>query len=479
MNQEESCKGFAVWYTLLSAAGFSYLVMPQRSGLGVLVFILLQSAAAIGLVLHRKLSRQALWTLLPLVVFGMNAMLRANGMWRVTNVWLSLLLCGVFALAAQREFRITRVGVWGDALASAVTPLSMMHLPFRWSLAAHNGKKKIVWRILLGLVIAVPFVMLLILLLSLADQMFSRMMGEVVKAIMRCLRASAIAKGIVGVAAGMYLGGVMALACTKPKKRIDLVERQHTTDGLIFAVVLSCLLAVYLLFVFVQFKYLFCGAALPEGFTYPNYARRGFFELFLLTGVNLALIVAGVRIFGGRSTFSCRWIQVCNLLLCGVTLVLLASSFYRMLLYSGDDGLTRMRLMVFGFLLFEAVGLAITVVYVIRPRYNILAVYITLGFLYYLVLNLANIDGMVARNQVNRYLRGDDGGIRYVMTLSADAAPEIARLLEPGAADMETQQKAQAYLKGQYERQQQIPQRWQRWSWSAMQVSRLHAAYIK
>lgn len=479
MNQEGSCKGFAVWYTLLSAVGFSYLVTPERSGLGVLLFVLLQGGAAVGLVMYRKLSRRALWVLLPLAVFGINAVLWANGMWRVTNVWLSLLLCGVFALATQGEFRITRVGVWGDALASAVTPLSMMHLPFRWSMEAHDGKKKVMWRILLGLVIAVPFVALLILLLSLADQMFSRMMGEVVKALIRCFRLSAIGKGILGAAAGMYLGGVMALACAKPKKRIDLVERQHTADGLIFAVVLSCLLAVYLLFVFVQFKYLFCGAALPEGFTYPAYARRGFFELFLLTGVNLALIVAGVRIFGGRDTLPCRWIQVCNLLLCGVTLVLLVSSFYRMTLYSLDDGLTRMRLMVFGFLVFEAIGLMITVVYVIRPRYNILAVYIMLGFLYYLVLNFANIDGMVAQNQVNRYLRGDDGGIRYVMTLSADAAPQIARLLEPGAADMETQQKAREYLQRQYERQQQIPQRWQRWNWSAARVNRLYTTYIK
>lgn len=479
MKQERSWKGLAVWYILLSAVGFSYLVLPERSGLGVLVFVLLQGAAAVGLVVCQNLSKRALWALLPLFVFGLNAILRANGMWRVTNVWLSVLLCGVFALAAQREFHISRMGMWNDVLVSAVTPLTLMHVPFRWSMQARCDKKGMVGRVLLGLVIAVPFVLVLILVLSMADQMFSRIVGEMVEAVFRCLRPSAIGKGILGLAAGLYLGGVLALSCAEPKKRMEMTARQRKTDGIIYAVVLSCLLAVYLLFVFIQFKYLFCGAALPEGFTYTAYARRGFFELFLLTCVNLALIVAGVRIFGGQGVPAGRWILGCNLLLCGVTLVLLASSFYRMLLYSWDDGLTRMRLMVFGFLLFEAVGLALTIVYVIRPRRNILAVYAALGMLYYLILNVANIDGLVAKNQIDRYMRGDNGGIGYVMTLSMDAAPQVARLLEPGAADMETQQKARAFLERQHEAQQQIPQRWQRWSWSSAQAERLYMKYFQ
>jgi hypothetical protein len=125
-----------------------------------------------------------------------------------------------------------------------------------------------------------------------------------------------------------------------------------------------------------------------------------------------------------------------------------------MCLYSQDDGLTRLRFLVFGFIIFEALGLLATFYYIIKPAFNIAAVYLCVALAYYLILNIVPVDYYVAGSQIDRYLdgkaagthyytyrdRGDvsssmyssleRGGLDYVMTLSPDAAPQIARLLE-------------------------------------------------
>lgn len=478
---DRTMKQAGIWYTLFSAAAFSYLVLPQHAGIGILVFVLLQLGAAACLIWCRRLKWQALLAMLPLVVFGVHAALWSNQMWWISNFFVSLLLLGIFSLAAAGRFHISRIGVWGDIVISAVKPVSLVHLPFRWGIEACGGKAGTVRRVLLAAVIALPCMAVLAILLAMADQVFARMLGDGIWAVIRHMRLSVVCKCLLGLAAGLYLCGVMVLACTKPESCTHAPSRSCKADGLVFGLVLSGLLAVYLVFVIIQFRYLFCGAALPEGLNYTDYARRGFFELFGLTCVNLGLIVVGTQLFGAEKTPTGRWMTICNLLLCAVTLVLLVSSFYRMLLYTWDDGLTRLRLMVFGFLLFEAVGLVMTVFYVLRPQRNILAVYAALGLSYYLMLNLANIDGIVAKNQIDRYFRGDSGGINYVMTLSADAAPQIARLLqsENGPVDDDTVQKARQYLAVHYQALQQLPDRWQRETYSAVRLEWLYAALIE
>ena len=59
---------------------------------------------------------------------------------------------------------------------------------------------------------------------------------------------------------------------------------------------LGAVCAVYLAYLFSQLAYFVGGFSgiLPEGFTRAEYARRGFFEMTCLAGVNLALMTFGV-----------------------------------------------------------------------------------------------------------------------------------------------------------------------------------------
>ena len=66
-------------------------------------------------------------------------------------------------------------------------------------------------------------------------------------------------------------------------------------DGIITLTVLLLFNLVYILFIAVQFKYFFSGT-LEDGFTYAEYARRGFFELLFVTLINLSITIAVITL---------------------------------------------------------------------------------------------------------------------------------------------------------------------------------------
>jgi hypothetical protein len=226
------------------------------------------------------------------------------------------------------------------------------------------------------------------------------------------------------------------------------------------------------MFVVIQFRYLFAGVGnLPYGLDFAHYARRGFFELLFLTGLNILLILITVWLTKHQTG---KWAKLTKILccyLCAVTVILLASSFYRMWLYNADYGLTRLRFLVFGFLIFEAIGLIFTFFYIVKPKFNIVAVYLGIGLTYYLLLNVIPMDAIIARDQVNRYFNHGGGGVPYTLTLSADAAPQIARL--QNSDDFITRSRADGYFTRNRNRYNHLQQGWRQWNFSVSRVNRL------
>ncbi len=223
----------------------------------------------------------------------------------------------------------------------------------------------------------------------------------------------------------------------------QFAQPKQPEDLIIFTILHSTILIVYTIFCAVQFKYLFVNTQtdllqffIDEGLTYSQYARRGFNELLILSFINIGLILftmhcAKVRIYEKKVAAS-GFLKVMMLYMCAVTFVLLASSFYRMTLYSGAYGFTILRVLVMIFLAFEALGLVATFIYIIRPTFNIVAVYTCICIAFYLCINIINLDRIIARNNIDLYLDGtmEELDIYYLHSLSADAAPEMLRLKE-------------------------------------------------
>ena len=64
-------------------------------------------------------------------------------------------------------------------------------------------------------------------------------------------------------------------------------------DPIIVLTVLITVNLIYVVFTVIQFTYLFgsISSFLPEGVTYAEYARRGFFELVAVTLINVSILI--------------------------------------------------------------------------------------------------------------------------------------------------------------------------------------------
>jgi hypothetical protein len=443
---EKTLQNKLLLYALISAVSFIFLIMHDYAGISVPLFFILQFACWYWLVPQKK----ALWLFAPIFIISLNSFISGNPMWHVSNVFVIMILYSVMVLVMIGKFRIKEDSLRFifDTIVTIFSPIKHVLLPFKWWSEVDQHTTEVVKRVVKGIAITLPCLIFLIIMLSSADAIFLKGTNNFFDQVLNLVSIESIFKIINGVVVGLYLFGLAYIAYTAGDEEEPEPTAVKTPKGdlAILNILLISVLAVYTLFVFIQFRYLFAGAQLPYGLSYSEYARKGFFELLFLSGLNIILILIAVNLTRLREGW---WPKITRYLchyLCLVTIILLASSFYRLWLYSSDAGLTRLRLLVFGFLIFEAIGLMITFFYINKPKFNISAVYLSIGLVYYLLLNLTPIDSLIARNQIDRYFAEQKQGVAYIMTLSPDAAPQIARLLDTEQVDPLTKELAQTYF---------------------------------
>lgn len=455
-------------YALLSAVSYAYLVMPERASISVVVFGVLQFICLWFLTADRR----RLFGFIPVFALMLNAFISANDMWRISNVFVVIILYALILSPIDN-----RRGQWHavrEIFRRIACAPACFHLPFVWAAQSQRQKAALLRRILLAVLICVPVVIFLGGLLCMADLVFAKMLDRILSGLWSLFSINVVYKCLFGIIAGLYLTGLIyTTGHMRPAAREKAPGKQP--DLLIVNIIFTVVVLIYTVFCVMQFTYLFARAALPYGMTYTEYARRGFFELLFLTVINLSAILAGIHISRkrqGKSAQLTRWL-CCYL--CVLTAVLLASSFYRMSLYISDAGLTRLRLMVIGFLIFEAVGLLATLIYCFRSKLPIITVYFGLALTYYMLLNLVPVDYFIARDQIDRYFADGQADIAYTLTLSSDAAPQIERLLmDPGAGQAE-RTLAMDYFADKDAFYQKQPRRWQRFNLSVYREQQIIA----
>ncbi len=464
-------------YGLITAMSFSYLILPQNAGISVPIFIVLQ----FGCLLFILPSKKKLWLFIPIFILSLNSFISANEMWRVPNFIIILTLYLVMFI--DIDIKETSLRFITNILKELIEPLNHINLPFKWLKVANKEKASIVKRVLIALIITIPVLLILTAVLSKIDMIFSKDAANFFKELSNFISFNVIFKIAYGIMVGIYLFGLIYSSHLK-KETDKAIKSPRQGDLIILNILLISILAIYTLFVIIQFRYLFSGATqLPFGLNPTEYARRGFFELFALTGVNITIILMTVHLTKQMQTV---WSKITKFLccyFCAVTIVLLISSLMRMGIYNSADGLTRLRFMVFGFLFFEGIGLLITFFYIFKPKFNMVVIYLTIGLIYYVLLNVVPMDYFVAKSQIDRYEVGysDSSGIPYALSLSADAAPQIERLLisDYDPFNVEIVDSAKEYFKDQHNYYSKITPRWQRYNRSVEYSEKVYRAILR
>lgn len=384
------------------------------------------------------LTQKRQWfALVPAVILCANLFIYSSGELFLSVLAIpALLMLQCCLLVSEKPSFIEYIFGW------FVRPFIHIKTFFQMLTTPFTAKKGNVGKVFLGLLIALPLLIVMLLLLSSADAVFA----SIGRAILERISAEIIVHIVlIFTCAMLFYSFLYSVRDGRRGAHIEAHPPTRPFDPTIVTTLLISLLAVYAVFTFVQFAYLFGGAGLPEDLTYAEYAHRGFTELMAATAINGVLFFLVLRFT--RSTALLRTLQM---MLVGAMAVMLVSGLMRLLLYIGAYGFTLLRFNVLWFMGFLAICLIIAAVRLFRERMP-LAIAISLAFAACLVVTQCmGAENLIARYNIARYelspssaalipsdketdeywYHNVDHPLSYLFTLSADAIPALCDYYE-------------------------------------------------
>lgn len=273
--------------------------------------------------------------------------------------------------------------------------------------------------ILLGLCAAVPCILFLGMILKTADQVFANMVNRLFADFRLPGKMISILFLILFGFFSAYCGISFSARGTERKRK----EETAGWEPVLAITVTGMIGLLYLAFCGIQIGYLFAGGRhLPEGITYAEYARSGFFQLLFICMLNLVLILWVKKHF-----LQNRILDIILLVISSCTLIMTASSAWRMTLYIQVYQLTFLRAAVLTALAVIALLMGGTMIFIARPQFPFFRYGAAVTGAVYLIFSFAHVDYFIASYNLSRIGRSEvsvDYG--YLSGLSTDAAPAVA-----------------------------------------------------
>ncbi|MEK7583451.1 MAG: DUF4173 domain-containing protein [Patescibacteria group bacterium] len=285
--------------------------------------------------------------------------------------------------------------------------------------------------VLRGILLALPMVILFLLLFSSADLVFKKYLtgiidiniisGDTIFMLFRIL-----------IITGIFLGALRLLVhvVDSPAKSMQIARRLGDLE---IAVFLGILNAVFFTFIVIQLTYLFGGQQniTAQGFTYADYARRGFFELIAAAALSLVLIWGAERSLAvpeQKLPQSFRWLASGLVI---QVLIMMISAFKRLSLYEQAYGFTNLRFYSHVAIILIAIILILFVIKTLLHKQEhtwLFASFIS-ALAVLAIVNFMNPEAFIARKNIEQFGRSDKLDTNYLVELSSDAMPEIIKHL--------------------------------------------------
>jgi hypothetical protein len=390
-------------------------------------------------------ARPNAWLMVPLLIFSGAVAVRASPWLTVINVLTSAVLLMLLA-HFWAAGRVQRLGLGGYALATLVSSLQgMRYTPAlvrdTVDLQAARRHAPRLLPFARGLLFAVPVLLVFALLLESADVAFASAIDRVLSVSLAPVLAETVGRTMGVLVCACVAAGVLGHALRRRAPREwgdEEVTPAKPRFGITEAMTLVLSVnALFLVFAGFQVAYLFIGGATSPapGYSYAEYARRGFFELVWVSALTLALVMALARWTRRESLLADRAFRIGATGTVLLSLVILASAMKRMALYEAAFGYTHLRLYthVFMFALGAVLSWrAVTLWW--RPERFAIGVFLTaLGSV--LALNLVNPDAFIARRNLELHAITGEVDMDYLAQLSADAVPELVKGLGPVSSE--------------------------------------------
>lgn len=433
--------------TILLGIAFDILFWDKAPGISFPLFIALILLSGILVLADSCIrpNKRALGLILPIGFFATMTFLRSEPMTTFLNYSLTFVFMAFFALSflggrwvdySLSDYIAGFFKLAGSALAS---PLGFINETRKEQkeLGIENNSKNFM-PILRGLLIALPIVAIFASLLSSADVVFAQRLDDFIELFQLENLPEYIWRGILILIIGYLLLGILLYAARKSDdKKLIGEEKPILAPFLGFtesSIVLGSVFLLFAAFVTIQFQYFFGGNANIniEGYTYSEYARRGFSELVTVAVFSLFLFLGLSAITRREQKYQQKTFSALGIALVALVLVMLLSAFYRLNLYETAYGFSRLRTYPHVFMIWLAVLLIAVVALEILQKQRAFALAMTLAIVGFAAsLNLLNVDAFIVQQNIARSENtNQDLDYAYLADLSDDAVPALAVALD-------------------------------------------------
>ncbi|MDY6846913.1 MAG: DUF4173 domain-containing protein, partial [Chloroflexota bacterium] len=362
-------------FALLAAISFDFLFWERTFGINFFIFILL---SVFGGLIPTWLEKMSIpWTsyllLLPLGFFSVMTFIRAEPLTTAMNILLTISALALFLITLRngawyryslRDYLVSGIhfllnNIIGGILFFNKTKSSKPPQPgeaeIKDNISSDESKQDLIDErdqqskkdspfkgvipYLRGLLLALPVLVILAFFLAQADPIFNdriqnffsyfriENLGEIVFRLVYIL-----------VIAYVLLSNYYFAVVESKKYQPDQEEKPAISPflgSIESSVILGAVNLLFLLFVILQFNYLFSGGKNInlQGYTYAEYARRGFFELILVAVISLVLFYILSMITKRERQIQGRLFSALGLTLVGLVVIILISAYTRLNLY--------------------------------------------------------------------------------------------------------------------------------------------------
>ena len=429
------------WLCFVLGYLFIRVFMDGFRPLGELLFVILLYALTFVVVKleNARFNAPAVISLLSGLAVSFSTVISSNGGVRF--------FAFAYALASYTYFVYT---VFGNKLAKGFTNLLLVDffksafiLPFAsfgkifHGLIPKKGEKcgKGFLRVLFGIALAFsPCVIIIALLFY--DESFRNLFKFFDNIGFDTVVEHIVSAGF-GIPVAMYVYGL--LISSKDKKcentpnaencRVAGEKTKIAPVATVLAAVIPISL-IYVIFFISQWKYYDSGfvGALPSETSYAEYARRGFFQLTAVAFINF-VIIALVGLLMKRDGKAAKIVQkAVSVIFSLMTLVLISTAAAKMIMYIDVYGLTPKRVYASWFICVLAVLFLLVIIKQFAQKLRLVTVSALVVTVMFAGLAFSNIDGIIARYNVERYMNGSLSEIDVVALIDCgdSAVPALA-----------------------------------------------------
>lgn len=471
-----------------------FLFWKKPLGVNFAIYVIL--VIATGVILLRvdglRLAPGSSLLLLPIAFLAAMTFIRLEPMTVFLSVAMVLFLMGVFVLTylngqwaryALLDYIFGYFRLFGSMIAR---PLGFAAEVRREQPTQDTKRSSQIWPVIRGVVIALPVIAIFASLLSSADPIFARGLQDFVKLFKIENLPEYIFRLVYILVFAYAIAGTFLHAAQKSNESVE--EKTYGSQFLGFtesAIVLGSVVILFITFVIVQFQYFFGGQANIhiEGYTFSEYARKGFGELVAVAFFSL-LMLLGLGAITRRETESQRVVfSGLGVALVGLVIVMLISAYQRLALYEMAYGFSRLRTYTHVFMIWLGLLLIVVVILEITRRERAVGLAMIVAALGFLIsLNLLNVDSFIVKQNIQREVRGAtdktfaqgraDLDAQYFLDLSDDAVPSLVSAFQSKATPMAVREKIGLSLTCiRYKRSQDN----QKYPWQSFHFSRYHA----